>query len=138
MAIKVLIVDDTRTIRFQLREMLGGRDFEVDEAGDGMEALERIRADKPHIVLMDIMMPNMDGIECCRRIKNDKSSKDIKVIMVSTKDEYPKITEAFKARCDDYITKPIKKIELLNKIDDLSKMVKAKMTLKSLGETTYI
>ena len=135
MAIRVLIVDDTRTIRFQLREMLAGKDFEVDEASDGMEALMKIKAHKPHIILMDIMMPNMDGIECCRRIKSDPSIKDIKVIMVSTKAEYLKITEAFRAHCDDYITKPVKESEFLSKLDELTKMVKAKMKLKSLGDT---
>ena len=132
MAIKVLIVDDTKTIRHQLREMLTGKEFELDEAADGVEALAKIRADPPQIVLMDIMMPNMDGIECCRRIKADPNMKDIKVVMVSTKSEYLKINEAFKARCDDYITKPIKEIELSNKMKELSKMVHARMTLQSL------
>ena len=132
MAIKVLIVDDTRTIRYQLREMLSGKEFELDEAADGVEALAKIRADPPQIVLMDIMMPNMDGIECCRRIKADPNMKDIKVVMVSTKSEYLKINEAFKAHCDDYITKPIKEIELSNKMKELSKMVHARMTLQSL------
>ena len=132
MAIKVLIVDDTRTIRYQIREMLAGTDYELDEATNGQEALLRIGQHKPHIILMDIMMPNMNGIECCKLIKSDEKTKDIKVVMVTTKGEYNKVTEAFRAHCDDYITKPIKQSELLSKMDEISKMVSARMKLRIL------
>jgi two-component system, OmpR family, alkaline phosphatase synthesis response regulator PhoP len=132
MSIRVLIVDDTRTIRYQIKEMLSGKDYELDEASDGLEALVRIGHNKPHIVLMDIMMPNMNGIECCKRIKGDASIKDIKVVMVTTKGEYQKVTEAFRAHCDDYITKPVKESELLSKMEEISRMISARMKLRSL------
>ena len=132
MTLQVLIVDDTRTIRYQLKELLAGRGFDVYEACDGVEALEKIQANKPHILLMDIMMPNMDGIECCRRIKSNPRLKDIKVVMVTTKGEYAKVNEAFKAGCDDYITKPIQPTEFGSKVDEISKMVQTRMTLQSL------
>ena len=130
MSFKVLVVDDTRTIRFQLREMLHRMKFEVMEASDGTDALIKIRGEKPHIVLMDIMMPNMDGIECCRRIKDDPKTKDIKVVMVTAKGDYAKVNEAFRARCDDFITKPVAENELASKLEDLSRFVHASMTLK--------
>ncbi len=130
MSYKVLVVDDTRTIRFQLKEMLRRRRFDVTEASDGTDALLKIKADKPHIVLLDIMMPKMDGIECCRRIKGDPTTKDIKVVMVTAKGDYAKVNEAFKAHCDDYITKPVAEDELASKLDDLSRLVHASITLR--------
>jgi CheY-like chemotaxis protein len=132
MVIKVLIVDDTRTVRFQLKEMVAGMGYEVDEAADGVEALERVRESRPHIILMDVMMPNMDGIESCRRLKGDPATREIKVIMVTTKDNYQKVTEAFKARCDDCIMKPVKAAELKAKLETMSKMVRAISILRSL------
>ena len=132
MTIKVLIVDDTRTVRHQLKSLVSEMGFEVDEAADGVEALTKIREDNPHIVLMDIMMPNMDGIECCRQIKGDPATRDAKVVMVTNKGEYQKVTESFKARCDDYIMKPIQESELREKIEEMAKRVNAIMTLRSL------
>ena len=129
---KILIVDDTRTIRFQLRRLLSRYDFEVDEATDGVEALQKIREKKPDIVLMDIMMPNMDGIECCRHIKTDPKIRDVKVIMVTTKGEYEKFQAAFRAHCDDFLNKPVQEMELLGKLEELSKMVHVRSTLRSL------
>ena len=130
MANKLLIVDDTETMRLYQQMLLTSQGYEVDMAGDGVEALERISHSRPDLVLMDIMMPNMDGIECCRRIKENEETKDIKVIMVTTKSEYERVKEAFVAGCDDYITKPIDKTELLTKIKDLLKFMDLRQLLK--------
>ena len=130
MSFKILVVDDTRTNRFHLLGMLRRWNYDVAEATDGTEALMKIQEDKPHIVLMDIMMPNMDGIECCRRIKGDPATKDIKVVMVTTKGEIEKINEAFRARCDDYITKPVEEGELSGKLNELSSLVHASMEIR--------
>ena len=129
---KILIVDDTRTIRFQLRAMLSSRGFDVEEAVDGVDALQKIRESKPDIVLMDIMMPNMDGIECTRNIKADPKISDVKVIIVTTKGEYEKFQAAFRAHCDDFLNKPVREMELMGKIEELSKMRHARATLRSL------
>ncbi len=129
---KILIVDDTRTIRFQLRQLLLKNGYEIDEAVDGQDALEKIRLKRPDIVLMDIMMPNMDGIECCRTIKSTPGYSTIKVIMVTTKGEFDKFQAAFRAHCDDFVTKPVAEHELLEKIDDLTKMLRARATLRGL------
>lgn len=128
---KVLIVDDTETMRLYEQMLLTGQGYEVDMASDGVEALERIAVKKPDLVLLDIMMPRMDGIECCRRIKESDETKDIKVVMVTTKSEYERVKEAFVAGCDDYITKPIDKTELLTKIKDLLKFMNLRQLLRS-------
>ncbi len=80
---------------------------------------------------MDIIMPRMNGIECCNKIKTDSKLQDIKVVMVTTKSEYERIKEAFAAGCDDYITKPINKSELVTKIRDLMKFVNLRDLLRS-------
>jgi CheY-like chemotaxis protein len=131
MANKVLIVDDTETMRLAEQMMLAGEGYEIDVADDGVEALSKIAQSRPDLVLLDIMMPRMDGIECCRRIKADDRMKDIKVVMVTTKSEYERVKEAFAAGCDDYVTKPIDKNELISKLRDLMKFVSLRELLRS-------
>lgn len=131
MANKILIVDDTETMRLYEQMLLAGQGYEVDLAEDGLDALEKVLTFKPDLVLLDIMMPNMDGIETCRRLKSDEQTKDIKVVMVTTKSEYDRVKEAFAAGCDDYITKPIDKTELLTKIKDLLKFMDLRNLLRS-------
>lgn len=116
---KILIVDDTVTMRLTQKIMLENENFAIDMAQDGIEALESINKNMPDLLLLDIMMPNMDGIECCKKIKSNTDLKDIKIIMVTTKNEYVKVKEAFAAGCNDYISKPIDKTELIKKVKDL-------------------
>ena len=127
---KLLIVDDTETMRLYQQMLLTGQGYEVEMASDGVEALAKISQNRPDLVLLDIMMPNMDGIECCRRIKESDETKDIKVVMVTTKSEYERVKEAFVAGCDDYITKPIDKTELLTKVKDLLKFMNLRQLLR--------
>ncbi|MFO8072565.1 MAG: response regulator [Polyangia bacterium] len=131
MSNKILIVDDTETMRLYERMLLTGQGYELDLAGDGVEALEKMKEDLPDLVLLDIMMPKMDGIECCRRIKEDEMMKDVKVVMVTTKSEYERVKEAFAAGCDDYITKPIDKLELLSKIKELLRFMNLRQLLQT-------
>jgi two-component system alkaline phosphatase synthesis response regulator PhoP len=128
---KVLIVDDTETMRLYEQMLLSGQGYELETAENGVQALEKIKANKPDLVLLDIMMPEMDGIECCRRIKSEDETRDIKVVMVTTKSEYEKVKEAFAAGCDDYVTKPINRVELLSKLKELLKFSELKELLKS-------
>ena len=131
MGSKVLIVDDTETMRLYEQMLLSGQGYELDLAENGVQALDKIKANKPNLVLLDIMMPEMDGIECCRRIKSEDGTRDIKVVMVTTKSEYEKVKEAFAAGCDDYVTKPINRVELLSKLKELLKFSELKELLKS-------
>ncbi len=131
MASKILIVDDTETMRLYEHMLLSGQGYDLDMAADGVEALEKIKQRKPDLVLLDIMMPRMNGIECCRSIKSSDATKDIKVVMVTTKSEYEKVKEAFAAGCDDYVTKPINRVELLAKMKELLKFSELRQLLKS-------
>jgi CheY-like chemotaxis protein len=131
MASKILIVDDTETMRLFERMLLSGQGYDLDMAENGSEALKKIGEFKPDLVLLDIMMPVMDGIECCRKIKSNEETKQIKVVIVTTKSEYGKVKEAFAAGCDDYVTKPINREELLSKMSELLKFNELRQLLKT-------
>ena len=128
---KILIVDDTETMRMTQQMMLGDEGYQIVMATNGVEALEMVHRNKPDLILMDIMMPLMDGIECCQRIKSDEQLKDIKIVMVTTRSEYARVKEAFAAGCDDYINKPINKEDLLTKVKDLLKFVSLRKLLRN-------
>jgi CheY-like chemotaxis protein len=118
-------------MRLAEQMMLEGEGYDLDIAVDGEDALAKIQIKQPDLVLMDIMMPRMNGIECCERIKSDPRLKHIKIIMVTTKSEYERVKEAFAAGCDDYVTKPIDKSELITKMRDLLKFVNLRELLRS-------
>ena len=128
---KILIVDDTETMRLYEHMLLSGQGYDLEMAENGVQALDKIKAFKPDLVLLDIMMPEMDGIECCRRIKSNNETKHTKVVIVTTKSEYGKVKEAFAAGCDDYVTKPINRTELLSKMSELLKFCELRQLLKS-------
>jgi len=121
MTAKLLIVDDAQTIRSFETMIMENSGYEVIQATNGVEALLTMHNESPDLVLLDIEMPIMDGIECCRQIKQDETFKDVKVIIVTTRSEYSKISEAFAAGADDYIIKPIEPNELREKVKDLLK-----------------
>jgi twitching motility two-component system response regulator PilH len=117
--IRVLVVDDVKTTRYMLRSMLEQDGYEIEEAEDGLEALQKIRDTRPHIVMMDIIMPKMNGIDCCRLIKGDAVLSDTKIIMVTAKDEDIYVSASFRHGCDEFITKPIDEQELRSKVRSL-------------------
>jgi len=116
---KILVVDDSSTVRMLQTTTMKGEGYEVEEAANGVEALKRILEFRPDIVLMDVVMPEMGGIQCLRQIKAHPQIKHTKVIMVTTLGEEENIETAFASGCDDYVTKPIRKLDLLTKIRTL-------------------
>jgi len=131
MTAKLLIVDDAETIRSFESMILENSGYQIAHAKNGAEALLAMRDQSADLVLLDIEMPIMDGIECCHQIKQDKRFKDVKVIIVTTRSEYSKISEAFAAGADDYIVKPIDPKELREKVEELLKFT----TLRKLMAT---
>jgi CheY-like chemotaxis protein len=113
---RILVVDDTETVLIYTKMMLAGQPAEVVFARNGSEALRRVEEQTPDLILMDIMMPEMDGVEACRRLKSDPRTGAIPVVMVTTKGNPEKVEEAFAAGCDDYLTKPFGKLDLLAKV----------------------
>lgn len=119
--IKVLIVDDdTRNIRI-LEEILSD-DFILETAADGETALQRVAAFMPDIILLDVMMPGIDGLEVCRQIRQHEDYRYIKIILVSGKAMLEERLEGYEAGSDDYITKPFDHMELLAKVNVYAKL----------------
>ena len=116
MAKKILLVDDAQTVLLFEKMLLSSLGFQIETANNGQEALDKIKKWKPDLVLLDYMMPVMDGLTCCRMAKSDRTLKSIPIIMVTTISEQSKVNECFDAGCDDYIFKPFKKEEILQKI----------------------
>ena len=112
---KVLVVDDEENIRRLLRSMLGNK-YIVLEAKDGKAAIDIARSQKPDIILMDIMMPNMDGYTACHTIKQDPASKMIPVIMVTAVGQELNKKLAQEMGADGYITKPFSQQTLVDTI----------------------
>ncbi len=135
--IKILIVDDMRTTRIHTRSMLSAEAYDVFEATNGVEALAVAEKERPHLVLMDVAMPEMDGITCCKKFKENQSLRNIKVIMVTAKGEYRDIAEAFRAGCDDYITKPVNRVELESKVAELGKLARSREQLHLYAATNH-
>jgi two-component system, cell cycle response regulator len=108
----ILIVDDHEDNVEVLRARLEARGYRTEAAGDGREALEKVQASPPDLVLLDVMMPHVDGMEVARRIKADKALPFIPIIMQTALDSTEHKVEGLDAGADDYITKPINFAEL--------------------------
>lgn len=110
---KILVVDDEALIREVIKEYLSLNDFEVEEAEDGEEAVEKALSNNYDLIIMDIMMPKKDGFRACKEIKE---SKNIPCIMLSARgEEYDKLT-GFELGVDDYVTKPFSPKELVARV----------------------
>ena len=121
MAIKLVIVDDAPFIREVIRHIVAGPEFEiVGEAQDGLEAIEVVRAKKPDVVLMDIVMPRKSGIDATREILAE--NPNVKVLACSTLDQETMVMRALDAGCCHYVVKPFNKNELLAAIRAAAKV----------------
>jgi len=114
---KILLVDDTETILLFLKTILTGHRFEFATARNGVEAIAAARSERPDLILLDVIMPVMDGFEACRVIKGDPELKATPVIVVTTRSEAENMDRVRAAGADDVIFKPIRKLELLDKIN---------------------
>ena len=120
---KVLIVDDQPQMVELLQAYLEDLpQVTVLTAGDGEQALQKVASDQPDLVLLDIMMPRMTGFEVCRRMKADPATRTIPVIMVTALDEMADIERGIDVGSDDYLVKPIKKVELVSRVSTLLRL----------------
>lgn len=116
---KVLVVEDQRSQREMIKDLLQKIGLTVNEATDGVEALEQILKSCPDLVVLDIVMPRMNGYEVCRRLKADPKTQNVLVVMCSSKDEEVGRYWGMKQGADAYIAKPFQPTELLGTVKQL-------------------
>jgi len=116
---KILIVDDSNTILLMVQMILRREGYELVTARDGADGLEKVRTHQPDLVLMDVMMPVMNGFEALQAIRADSTIAATPVIMVTTRAESENVESGYLSGCSDYVTKPINGAELLAKVRNL-------------------
>lgn len=126
---RILIVDDNRSLVLAAERVLQKEGFDVITALDGLEGLEKARTEKPDLVILDIMMPKMDGYEVCRHLKSDPATAQIPIIILSAKGEIDtkksapiiglkEVFAAYNLRANNFLTKPVTATDILMAIKD--------------------
>ena len=116
---KILIADDRPEVVELVRVTLEGEDYQIVDASNGKETLKKARLEKPDLVLLDVVMPKMDGFEVCRKLKKDPQTKEIPIIMLTAKGQKVDQEKGRELGARDYITKPFSPSALLRKIEEI-------------------
>jgi CheY-like chemotaxis protein len=119
---RVLIADDNAVNVELLEAFLADLDLEIGVAVDGRETLDKVASFQPDLILLDVMMPKLSGFEVCKKIKDDPATKGIMILMVTALNELGDIERAVQAGTDDFLSKPINKIELLKRVDNMLRL----------------
>ncbi|MFL2598856.1 MAG: response regulator transcription factor [Flavobacteriaceae bacterium] len=124
--IKILLVDDEPDIVEIIRFNLEQKGYQISTASDGLEAIKVAEKEIPHLIIMDVMMPNLDGIETCERLRQDDRFSDTIIMFLTARGEDYSYVAAFDSGADDYVTKPIKPKVLVSKVKGLLRRLKEK------------
>lgn len=116
---KILLVDDEQDMIYAVRMRLEAEGYEVSVGTNGQEALNKIRIEKPDLIILDLMLPKIDGYKVCRMIKFDKKFAKIPIIICTARIQNEDIKLGFEVGADAYMTKPFDTAVLLNKIKEL-------------------
>ena len=119
---RILIADDNEPNRELLEVYLADVDCEIATAIDGADTLEKVASFKPDIILLDIMMPKLSGFEVCQQLKADPTTRQTMVLMVTALGELGDIERAVEAGTDDFLSKPVNKIELVKRVENMLKL----------------
>ena len=122
--IKILLVDDEPDVIEIIRYNLDQEGYKLFTASDGKEALKKAKKNIPNLIIMDVMMPNMDGIEACEQLRNDECFNDTIIMILTARGEDYSYVAAFEAGADDYVTKPIKPKIIVSKVKALLRRLK--------------
>ncbi len=113
---KILLADDVKSIVEMEKSYLSGYDLDVFTAYNGMEALKLIKAQKPNVVFLDLIMPELNGDVVCKAIKAAAGFDDCSIVIVTSRDDDKTLQRCFQCGCDAYVVKPITKAEFLDKL----------------------
>jgi CheY-like chemotaxis protein len=119
---RVLIADDNEPNRELLEAYLMEVDCEIATAVDGLDTLEQVEAFRPDVILLDVMMPKLSGFEVCSRLKSDPATSPIMILMVTALGELGDIERAVEAGTDDFLSKPVNKVELVKRVENMLKL----------------
>ena len=118
-ASRILIADDNPTNVELLEAYLSDVDCEIAVAVDGRDTLDKVARFRPELILLDIMMPKLSGFEVCKKVKDDPATKGIMILMVTALNEPGDIERAVAAGCDDFLSKPVNKLELAKRVENM-------------------
>ena len=116
---KILLVDDSETILQMEQMILAKNAYEIITARDGEEGVAKALKNKPDLILMDVVMPKMNGFEAVRQLRENQQTSTVPIVMVTSKAEAESMEAGYVSGCNDYIIKPIDSLELLTKVKNL-------------------
>ena len=116
---KILIADDNQPNVELLEAYLTGIECSIEVARDGQETIDKVISFRPDVILLDVMMPKLSGFEVCRKLKDDPTTSGIMILMVTALNELGDIERAVEAGTDDFLSKPVNKLELITRVKSL-------------------
>jgi CheY-like chemotaxis protein len=119
---RILIADDNPTNVELMEVYLADLDCELAVAVDGNDTLAKVASFQPDVILLDVMMPKLSGFEVCQKLKSDPATRNIMILMVTALNELGDIERAVKAGTDDFLSKPVNKIELTKRVENMLKL----------------
>lgn len=119
---RILIADDNAANRELLEAYLVGIDCEIETSVDGQDTVDKVASFGPDLVLLDVMMPKLSGFEVCKLLKDSPDTSRVMILMVTALNELGDIERAVEAGTDDFLSKPVNKVELLKRVDNMLKL----------------
>ncbi len=119
---RILIADDNLPNSELLEAYLADLDCEIAMSADGQETLNQVQAFQPDLILLDVMMPKLSGFEVCRKLKDNPATRRIMILMVTALNELGDIERAVQAGTDDFLSKPVNKLELIKRVENMLKL----------------
>lgn len=128
--VNLLLVDDNDQNLELLEAYLESLQCELRLARDGVEALDAVRTRRPDLILLDVMMPRMSGFQACQQLKADAATRDIPIVMVTALNEVSDVERAIECGADDFLSKPVNKLELLTRVKSLVRISRMQRELQ--------
>jgi len=119
---RILIADDNEPNRELLEAYLADVECDVEHAADGQDTIAKVASFRPDLILLDVMMPKLSGFEVCQMLKADAATRKVMVLMVTALNEAGDIERAVQAGTDDFLSKPVNKVELLKRVENMLKL----------------
>ncbi len=119
---RILIADDNQPNVELLEAFLAEVDCDIAIAADGRDTLDKVSSFQPDLILLDVMMPKLSGFEVCQKLKSDPKTKNVMVLMVTALNEPGDIERGVKSGTDDFLSKPVNKVELVKRVENMLKL----------------